>query len=171
MSKINFLCLTAISLTFIACSGKVQTNPLPESKQFVLPKSQVVLTNQVSKHRVDDFDKFLADFFSKRKKVVVVDNIYKNKIDKSEIKNSKKSDNKYAITVPATKNMSSNLLNKAVSKSELNIKGLFEKPNKNLDAKNEVNCEIVSCGKELKLTPNDRKNIWSIGIEKGLYAR
>ena len=67
MSKINFLCLTAISLTFIACSGKVQTNPLPESKQFVLPKSQVVLTNQVSKHRVDDFDKFLADFFSKRK--------------------------------------------------------------------------------------------------------
>ena len=76
MSKINFLCLTAISLTFIACSGKVQTNPLPESKQFVLPKSQVVLTNQVSKHRVDDFDKFLADFFSKRKKVVIVDNIY-----------------------------------------------------------------------------------------------
>ena len=90
MSKINFLCLTAISLTFIACSGKVQTNPLPESKQFVLPKSQVVLTNQVSKHRVDDFDKFLADFFSKRKKVVVVDNIYKNNIDKmNEVLTSK----------------------------------------------------------------------------------
>lgn len=181
MNTIKILCLATISFAFLACSGKVQTNPLPESKQFVLPKSKITLSTELPKHRVVDFDNYLADFFNKRKnsypRVTQKANLKLDEFNKGVIidKNSSSAIGsgvtaKYLV-VPATNSMSSSLQQKAIDKSQLNIKDLFAVPNNNKSTRQDTNCKTIDCGKALNILPKDRKDIWAIGVERGTYAR
>lgn len=184
MKTIKILCLATASFAFLACSGKVQTNPLPESKQFVLPKSKIVLTTELPKQRVQDFDNYLADFFSKRKhsypKVTqtadlkpstVVNNSVGSNIDSNSSNAMGNGVTAKYLVVPATSNMPSDLQQKAINKSQLNINDLFVASSAKKPAGQDSNCKTIDCGKGLNISPNDKKDVWSIGMERGAYAR
>lgn len=119
MNTIKILCLATASFAFLACSGKVQTNPLPESKQFVLPKSKIALSTELPKHRVADFDNYLADFFKKRKnsysKVMQTTNLQftQNAIDKNSSNAIGDGITAKYLVAPVTNNMSSDLQKKS----------------------------------------------------------
>lgn len=62
----NVLILSTAVLILAGCSGKVQTNPLPESKQFYLPKDNGGKTYAVSLEAKENFNQYAKRFFSKR---------------------------------------------------------------------------------------------------------
>lgn len=56
-----------VLFAFIGCSGKVQTNPLPQDKAYVLPDIPMQLRSKVQIQDVIDFDSYAREFFMKRK--------------------------------------------------------------------------------------------------------
>ena len=53
-------------LTFAACSGKVQTNPIPNPKKYRLPHSVEILTTEVKAKYIEDYDEYARNFFNAR---------------------------------------------------------------------------------------------------------
>lgn len=75
--KGHLLILSLLALLFSACSGKVQTNPLPQEKKFHLPtNSSNSKVNVVSEKDKDDFDTFASEFFNKDKQDELNKSIY-----------------------------------------------------------------------------------------------
>ncbi|OEZ15048.1 hypothetical protein [Campylobacter jejuni] len=50
---------------FLGCSGKVQTNPIPEPKKYSLPKIgwEDRLITEVPKKYIEDYDNYAKNFF------------------------------------------------------------------------------------------------------------
>lgn len=58
------LCFLGVFLT--SCSGKVQTNPIPESKKYTLPSykaSEQRLIEEVPVVYIQDYDRYAKEFF------------------------------------------------------------------------------------------------------------
>ena len=71
--KFKILTFTLISAVFIGCSGKVQTNKLPDDKKWNIPnqssgKSQM----QISEELIKDYDEFACKFFGCDRKPIAV---------------------------------------------------------------------------------------------------
>lgn len=66
MSK-NILLFACLLSAFVVagCSSKVQTNKLPDSKQYHLPIVNTEQTLSISKKEKDSFESALQDFFLK----------------------------------------------------------------------------------------------------------
>lgn len=60
------LSLSAIVLVFflVGCSGKVQTNKIPNEVKWNLPSQTQKYNNNVSSKYLVDFEEYAADFFS-----------------------------------------------------------------------------------------------------------
>ena len=55
----KYLFITAAMLFFVGCSGRVQTNPLPDESKIHLPTgSSFSYQNKISQRQKDDFDNF-----------------------------------------------------------------------------------------------------------------
>jgi uncharacterized protein YcfL len=55
MRKIVLAATLCGSFLFVGCSGKVQTNPIPEDRKFVLPSAKKEYNNTISEHFIIDF--------------------------------------------------------------------------------------------------------------------
>lgn len=108
--KMNKIYLLTFGLAFLlfGCSGKVQTNPLPDDKVFHLPKNREYQEPSVSKKQKDDFNEYAGSFFGKNGLNEIMDNsdeevenrvkekVYvkeQAQVKQTEIENFKKSNN------------------------------------------------------------------------------
>lgn len=73
MNKI-YLLTFGLAFLFFGCSGKVQTNPLPDDKVFHLPKNREYQEPSVSKKQKDDFNEYAGSFFGKNGLNEIMDN-------------------------------------------------------------------------------------------------
>ena len=55
MKNIYLIATLCSSFLFIGCTGKVQTNPIPEDRKFVLPTVKKEYQNTISEHYILDF--------------------------------------------------------------------------------------------------------------------
>ena len=93
MNKIYLLTFGLAFLLF-GCSGKVQTNPLPDDKVFHLPKNREYQEPSVSKKQKDDFNEYAGSFFGKNGLNEIMDNVKEQaQVKQTEIENFKKSNN------------------------------------------------------------------------------
>lgn len=111
-----FVCLAYV---LVGCSGKVQTNPLPDEKVFHLPKNQEYKNPSVSNKQKESFDEYASSFFGRNGYNEImdnsdeeVDNIIKERVytkeqtraKQAEIANTKKSNNIWGVGYERAKN-------------------------------------------------------------------
>lgn len=71
--KFKILTFTLISAVFIGCSGKVQTNKLPDDKKWNIPnQSSGKSQTQISEELIKDYDEFACKFFGCDRKPIAV---------------------------------------------------------------------------------------------------
>ncbi|CAD7289533.1 hypothetical protein LMG7974_01610 [Campylobacter majalis] len=60
----RILFITVIALLFMGCSGKVQTNKIPNEKRWNLPSSSQKYNASISAKQIADFEEYSAEFFN-----------------------------------------------------------------------------------------------------------
>lgn len=94
--KTFFLSVCLVFLTILSgCSGKVQTNPLPQEKSYVLPNIPMQLRSKVPEKDVLDFDSYARDFFMKKNEGEYQKNIWQIGLEREHYKELGDYDKKY----------------------------------------------------------------------------
>ncbi|MBX7491240.1 hypothetical protein [Helicobacter turcicus] len=78
--------IITLSLTFSACSSKVQTNKIPQSTKYHLPNTSITLKSSVDENTKRDFENTLNAFFKTNEKGELESNIYKVGIQRGHFK-------------------------------------------------------------------------------------
>ena len=60
---LKYILICILACLFCACSGKVQTNPEPNTNKYNLPNSEIRLTSKVSQEILEDYEQFIQEFF------------------------------------------------------------------------------------------------------------
>ncbi len=58
MKNIKILSFLIIGIVFSACTGKVQTNPIPAKEKIIFNNKEIKLNNKISKKLINRFNKF-----------------------------------------------------------------------------------------------------------------
>jgi len=82
MRKIQYMTLTLFLTFFIGCTGRVETNPIPNDKKFVLPIKNKHYSNTIDKSYIIDFKRFARSKFTNTNYKLA-----KTKIDKNNNEN------------------------------------------------------------------------------------
>lgn len=64
LKSLNIVLYLFVLIGFSACSGMVQTNPIPNPTKYALPKNpEIELVSAVSAKDIKDFDNYAREFF------------------------------------------------------------------------------------------------------------
>lgn len=78
---LQYFFIALLPLTFLACSGKVQTNKIPQTTKYHLPNTTTPLKQGINETTKNDFEETLKEFFKIKENESNV-NIYKVGIER-----------------------------------------------------------------------------------------
>ena len=78
----------AVAFIGYGCSGKVQTNKMPEKKIFHLPTTHKKIEVGISNEVLQDYEKTLQDFFKTKNPDINEESIYKVGMDRGHFNES-----------------------------------------------------------------------------------
>jgi hypothetical protein len=65
-----------VVLIFLGCTGKKQVNPIPSDDKKIIPERELILTNNVNKAYIEDFDSYANAKLKREKGVEIEKNLW-----------------------------------------------------------------------------------------------